>query len=266
MASRVKEARTYGAFVDAKDIGDLSVGHVFDIVHDDHGPVVWCKFLECLMDLLSKLADHGAALGRILMKQFDENGIAVDGAVGVIEAEIAPFSRLLQEVEGQIDGDAINPCVEGRLSSEFADGAKGPNEGFLCEIVGVVVIARHLVRDPVDPVSVAGDELVERREISLPALLNQFRIAHGRLRLRCYVFARLGHGRWDRCSNNFAGEPDMTGLRGQEALDPFMDVGEQLLEDGACLGVGKSDELCVGSVQVVLNDLMAALGRLGLSD
>ena len=68
-------------------------------------------------------------------------------------------------VDGQVDGDAVDPGRELAPPVEPIDGLEGPEEGILGQVVGLPVVARHLQGSGVHLLLVPLDELAKRQPV-----------------------------------------------------------------------------------------------------
>ena len=76
-------------------------------------------------------------------------------------------------VAGLIDDDAVDPGAEGGLAAEAVDGAEDPEEHFLREVQGFVVIAQQVQRQLVDHALMLAHELRAGVFVARGAALNQ---------------------------------------------------------------------------------------------
>ena len=77
------------------------------------------------------------------------------------------WRRLLEEVQGLIEGDSVEPRGDLRLATEAFDSLPGLDEDVLHEVIGVVVVVDHTAYLPVDLLRV---EAHDRGEGASPAL------------------------------------------------------------------------------------------------
>ena len=94
--------------------------------------------------------------------------------VHIIEAEmIGPAATFFEEVNGQVDRNPINPSVERGIPLEAFQSLESSYETLLGEIVSVFMTGSHVVQSCVDPLVIAGYELVEGSKVTLLRSLYQ---------------------------------------------------------------------------------------------
>jgi hypothetical protein len=71
-----------------------------------------------------------------------------------------PVLALLEKINRLIDSNPVNPGVETRVALEGLQGPVGLDEGVLHEVVGVLVIGRHVINSCVNPFLVTADQFV----------------------------------------------------------------------------------------------------------
>lgn len=69
-------------------------------------------------------------------------------------------------VEAGIDGDAVQPSVEGRGWSKVLESLKCLDECVLGRIMGIIRVLQHMAAQVIDPVLVFADKLAEARVIA----------------------------------------------------------------------------------------------------
>ena len=79
----------------------------------------------------------------------------------------------LEEIDRLIDGNAINPSEKAGVALKAGKGFVGLDEGFLSEIIGVLVVGRHVINCGVNPFLVALDEFVVRGDVARLSALDQ---------------------------------------------------------------------------------------------
>src|SRR5439155_18606822 len=73
-----------------------------------------------------------------------------------------PPREVLHTVFAEIDGDAIDPGAEPRITAERADRLENLHEHFLRHVLGLVAPAEHAQEQPEHSLLVSLHELVER--------------------------------------------------------------------------------------------------------
>ena len=86
---------------------------------------------------------------------------------------LQPVPALLEEIDGLVDRDPVNPSVETRPALERAQCLVAFNERLLRQVVGVLVIGRHVVNRGVDAFLIAAHQFVVSRHVAGPGALDQ---------------------------------------------------------------------------------------------
>lgn len=80
-----------------------------------------------------------------------------------------------------VDGNGVKPCVKCALTVEVAQGPVGFGKRFLGDVIGIVVVVRHLVQRGMELTAVADHQLVKSTGISFPSSGDQFSVFQGRI-------------------------------------------------------------------------------------
>ena len=80
--------------------------------------------------------------------------------LAVVDPVIAPLARV-DQIEGTVDGDAVQPGREGRPRVEAGRGAVGPQKRLLHDVVGIGGVAGDAVCRPVEGAGMPLDQNAE---------------------------------------------------------------------------------------------------------
>ena len=106
--------------------------------------------------------------------QGNQVGIILRVEIQVIQAEMKLVLPLFEEVNGLVDGNPVKPGIKTGAALEGFKRRKRLDKGFLGEIVGVLVIGRHVVNCGVNSLLITLYQIIVRREIAIPRALHQF--------------------------------------------------------------------------------------------
>lgn len=81
--------------------------------------------------------------------------------IQVVEAQMDFILSALEKVDRFVDRDAVNPGEEARVALEVAQGFVRLDESFLRQVIGVLVIGRHVINRRIDALLVALNECIE---------------------------------------------------------------------------------------------------------
>ena len=81
--------------------------------------------------------------------------------VQIIEAQVNLIFAAFQEVDRFIDRDAVDPGKKARIALEIRQCFVRLDESFLREVIGVLVIGRHMVNRGVDAFLITLDKSIE---------------------------------------------------------------------------------------------------------
>ncbi len=196
----VEQAGAYSPFRNAKDLGDLGVGHSLNVEHGNHGSMISRQFLHSLVQSLLQFAQiclpDGSARGR----ELDEFLVVLNAGIHVVQAHLVTPSALFQEVDGHIHRDRMDPGVKARLAAEAFDGAVGFGPDVLQQIVRVLVVRGHVIDQAVEAGAVFDDQFVESRGVARLGPGDEFVILFStRVFSHCSrLRSRLCHGRGSR--------------------------------------------------------------------
>ena len=117
----VKEARADGAFAHFQNGGNLGVGHALDVEHRHDGAVVGRELHHGLVDFPLHLAEVAVARWRALRDQLGELFVVGDAVIHIVEAHGLATPAFVDEIDGRIGGDAVQPSGELALPPEARD-------------------------------------------------------------------------------------------------------------------------------------------------
>ena len=146
-------------------------------------PVFSGKFLQCFVDFELQFIQMGTAF-RVRPVRFIRHVHVLFRMVAVlVVVQTVGHSAVafFQEVSGVVDGNGVQPCVKGALSIKVAQGPVGFGERFLGDVIGIVVVVRHLVQGSMEFAAVANDKFVKSPRISFPCPGDQFGVFQGRV-------------------------------------------------------------------------------------
>src|SRR5581483_7721353 len=127
----------------------------------ERGPLVPAELLHRLGDLLAQFgAEQQAVLLRIAAGRRLPGGLGIT-AVAAIEA-----AARAKQIERAVDRDPMQPRGEIRTLFESAELAVGPEERFLDNVVGVVLISGHAIGHAKHGLAVTLDEQPESLAIA----------------------------------------------------------------------------------------------------
>ena len=219
----VEKSRPDSAFGDAHDLRDLGMRHPLDIEHRDHSAMIWRQFLEGFVQALLEFAKVRFTDRRARGRELDELLVVLDARIHVVQTHVMTPATLLQEVDGHVYTDRVDPSVKARLTTESVDRAVRLRPDILEKVVRVLVVRGHVVHETVQAGAVLDDQLVKRRRIARLSAGDQLSIL-----LTAGVF---GHGtrfgnrpriRWGSgfgCGNGGTGpRKERAGNAGRDAL------------------------------------------------
>src|SRR4051812_26403549 len=99
--------------------------------------------------------------------------------VQVVETQIDLVLSALEKINGFIDSNAVNPRKKAGIPFEIFKGFIGFDETFLGEVIGVLVIGRHVVNSRERAFLVPPNQVVERRVISFLRSLDKDPVFNG---------------------------------------------------------------------------------------
>ena len=102
--------------------------------------------------------------------------------VQVVQAEMMPVLALLEKINRLVDGDAVKPGVKTGAAFEGGQRLISLDEGFLREVVGILVIAGHVINRGVDAFLIAPDQLIVSAKIFALSAFYQFQVPRPRRR------------------------------------------------------------------------------------
>ena len=156
--TRARQPRLDRADRDAERKGDFLVAEAVDLPQDDRRPLIERQVIERLLQLRGQLLLREHAVGRFLPARWK---VAVRGNVlferhliGAVTPapETVPVPRL-------VDGDAVDPGPQARLTTEPVNGPEDPEEHFLRQVERFVAIAEQVHRQLNDHSLVFADQL-----------------------------------------------------------------------------------------------------------
>ena len=188
---RAGEARFDSADGDAEGEGDLVVAQAIDFTQHDGGALIERQLIECLLQPRGQfLLGEDAVRRRVAVRA----ELAVQRDVLIERHLIRPVATAPEAVPVArlVDGDAVDPGAEARLTAEPVNGAEDAKEDFLREIQRFVVIAEQVHGQLDDHPLVFGHELRTGRFLTGRTALDERRLS------AAYVAptgnARLLHG------------------------------------------------------------------------
>ena len=147
----VMKAGTHGSFGDAKHDTDFGMAQSPDIVEDDDFTVFIGQFKKGFTDFILQFGHlkYFLRIGAVGVVRHGHVLLFVGTVLIVIQTVHGTFVPFFQEIPRMVQCDGMQPCVEGALSVEVAEGTIGLGKSFLGNIVGIVVTVRHLIEDGV---------------------------------------------------------------------------------------------------------------------
>src|SRR3954469_13921689 len=160
--------------------GYLFDRELLDESQDEHRALLFGEGIECLPDLVGRLARQNHSLCartriaqqldlRLLLAFFRLRG---GGLEELLPESLAPVAGV---VTRQVDGDPVQPCADVRLGAEAAALLEGTQETLLRQRLSRIGVARHREQQPVDTPLV---ELHYPPEIVLGDAYRQSRCSH----------------------------------------------------------------------------------------
>ena len=137
--------------------GNLIMLETFDIVQDEDHAVAGREGGDGSLegDAVDGAGELGVAGAEVAL-----GSVLFGGVDGLFEGD--ELEALLAEVhEDEVDGEAMEPGGEGRLTAEAADLAEEMEEGLLGHVFGLGDVAEHAEAEGVDAAFVEGVELGE---------------------------------------------------------------------------------------------------------
>jgi hypothetical protein len=163
----VKESASYCSLGNSENFADFFVGHPLNVIHGNDGSMIFRQLLQGLVQSFLKLGDSHLSDGVALGGQFDELLVVLDVAINIVQTHALPALPFLQEIEGHIDRNGVNPGVKRGLSAKSFEGAVGLGEDVLEKVVCVLVIRGHVVDEAVQFGGILHHELVKSGGVSL---------------------------------------------------------------------------------------------------
>ncbi len=168
-----EEAAFDGAEGELEDVGDLVVVAFLDVTEDDDGAGVGVEGGECEEEAFVFEAgfgvECGVEFGVLGELEAETSGLAAEGRVGVgvaIESGGAAVFGGAAMGEGEVDGDAEEPGVEGGFSFEFGDVLQTTDECFMYAVGGIVGMGDDAEDDGEETVLIAVDEFFHGGPVS----------------------------------------------------------------------------------------------------
>src|SRR2546425_3286102 len=88
--------------------------------------------------------------GSLVRNQGDQVRVVFSVKVQVVQTQVSLVLALLEEVDRFVHRDPVNPGEKARISFERLERLERLDERFLCQVVRVLVIRRHVVDGGVD--------------------------------------------------------------------------------------------------------------------
>ena len=129
-----------------------------------------------------------------LIRGVDHRRVLLDGGIEVIEAHPCPPFALLEEVEGEVGGDLVNPGIEGGIAAKFPQRLIGSGENFLQQIVGVLLVGGHVVYQTVKLVAILQDQGIEGAGVALLGARHEVLVSVGGTGLTKHSEGGVGSG------------------------------------------------------------------------
>lgn len=86
--------------------------------------------------------------------------------IDIVEADPPAPVAFFQEIDRHVHGDRMNPRIKCGLLPEAGNRAERLGKNLLEQVVGVLVVGRHIVNQPVKSGAVSDDQVVKRRHVS----------------------------------------------------------------------------------------------------
>ena len=156
------------------------------MLHLEHHALARCQLGQGFGNARSQLTPHQVALGTCARSHVGNLIQHVVGATVGVGRDARIFLAhlpLAQQIEAQIGHDAINPGVERALEAEIADVPVGLQEGFLINVLRVLLRARQVIGQAKHGAIVLAHQFLERGVIATLCFSDQLRIVHSALGL-----------------------------------------------------------------------------------
>src|SRR4030067_108007 len=92
------------------------------------------------------------------------------------------MALLLEEIDREINADAIYPGVKIVSRLETSEGLISLHKTFLRQFVGAIVVSGHAIGEVIDPFHIFFNQLLESPAVAVLSLINQF-LVHLSLRV-----------------------------------------------------------------------------------
>ena len=112
LAVGVKEAGSHGSLGNSEDLGDFCMGYSLNIKHGHNDSMVVRQLLHRGVQFFLQFMDGDLPRGVAVAGRCDEIRVAFDPAVGIVQARVLPAVPFLEEVDGHVHRDGVQPCVE----------------------------------------------------------------------------------------------------------------------------------------------------------
>ena len=151
------EPASDGAGVEVEDAGDGGVVGAVEFAQDQHGTERFGEAADGLADTVD---------GFVTLGLFDGGGVVAVGC-GAFGEDLAFSSFPFEPAGGDVEGDTVEPGVEGALVLELMQPLEGADEGVLKHILGVGFVGQVVDEGGVEPVLVGADKFPERLGVTV---------------------------------------------------------------------------------------------------
>ena len=169
----VKETGPDGSWTDFQNLCDVVVRHAHDVEHRDYCPVIFGQLLHGPVQSFLELQKvHFPARIR-LGCGLNKVRVILNVEVHIIQTVLLLSIALFEEIQGHVDRDGIDPRVECGLPLKADQRPVGLGKDVLKQVIGVLMIGRHVVDQPIKLGAVLPHQIIKSGGIPPSGALNQ---------------------------------------------------------------------------------------------